>query len=117
MSGAMNAHDFHVCEYQGRDNHLCMFEGNQELGYARGHGMILNDAYETVATVQSGNGRPPNDQHEFNVLPGGETALVSIYNALEYDLSAFGITSGQGWIMEVRHTIKSSSLVRALIEE
>jgi hypothetical protein len=56
----------------------------------------MDNTYETVKTVHSGNGRAANDQHEFNVLPGGKSALITIYEPIQYDMSAYGITTGQG---------------------
>jgi hypothetical protein len=100
VGGAANAHAFHVCEYQGLINHLCYIDGNQQTGYVRGTGMIMDASYRVVQSVKSGMGRSPNDQHEFNVMPGGETVLITIYEPLQYDLSAYGITSGQGWLLQ-----------------
>ena len=77
-----------------------MFQGNQGLGYARGHGLILDSTFSIIKTVHSGGPWPPADQHEFNLINGGETALMTIYAPLQYDLSSFNITTGQGWIME-----------------
>ena len=43
---------------------------------------------------------PPSDQHEFNIDPTGKKALMTIYNQQPYDLSAYNITGGQGWILQ-----------------
>lgn len=91
-------HDFHVCEYD-ESPHLCFFTGYQYLGYARGHGVILDSSFRTVTSVSSQGGVVPADQHEFNVVDGGKSALVTVYEDTMYDLSAYGITGGQGWIM------------------
>ncbi|KAI9815742.1 MAG: hypothetical protein M1827_002138 [Pycnora praestabilis] len=99
VSGAANAHDFYVCDYHGSSN-LCFFSGNQLEGYARGHGVVMDSTYKTITSVQSGGGQGPSDQHEFKVINDGESALVTIYTAVHYDLSAYNITGGQGWIEE-----------------
>ena len=77
-----------------------MYQGNQLLGYARGHGLILDNTLTTVKTVQTGGGRPPADQHEFNVINGGKSALMTIFRPVPYDLTAYNITGGQGFIVE-----------------
>ena len=99
QAGPTASHDFRVCQWNGSD-HLCMYQGNQELGYSRGHGLIMDTSLTVVQSVQTGGGLPPADQHEFLTLNNGETALMTIYHPLQYDLSAYNITSGQGWIME-----------------
>ena len=96
--GPWNTHNIHVCTYLGRP-HICMFVGNQNQGYARGHALILNTDYEIVASVQSGDDATDLDQHEFRLV-NGQTALVTIYQQIQYDLTAVGISTNQGWIMD-----------------
>ena len=38
------------------------------------------------------------DQHEFNIVDNGKSALSIIYQTQQADLSAEGIDSGLGWI-------------------
>jgi hypothetical protein len=99
QAGPADSHDFRVCSWNGSD-HLCMYQGNQELGYSRGHAVIMDNTFNIVKTVQTGGGLPPADQHDFNTLETGATALITVYHQLQYDLSAYNITGGQGWIME-----------------
>ena len=78
-----------------------MFQGNQELGYARGHGLIMDNSYSIVKSVQTGGGIAAADQHEFNTNPSeGKTALMTIYHPIQYDLTAYNIMGGQGWILQ-----------------
>jgi hypothetical protein len=98
-TGSGNYHSVKVCTYNGED-HLCMFQGNQHEGYAFGHGIILNNNYIVVASVTTGQDAPSIDMHEFNVINGGETALVTAYEIVKYDLSAYNITDGQGWVLQ-----------------
>lgn len=53
-----------------------------------------------MRNVQSLNGLSPLDQHEFNIV--GNSSLVIIYHPERYDLSAFNITTGEGWIMDTK---------------
>jgi len=48
----------------------------------------MDSTYRTVATVQSGNGRAPNDIHEFTVL----LAITTVFEPAQYDLSAYGVS-------------------------
>lgn len=70
------------------------------MGYARGHGVILNTDYEIVATVQSGGDRTDADQHEFKLARDGQTALITVYQQVPYDLSRGKIDRYQGWVMD-----------------
>jgi len=70
------------------------------MGYGRGHGLIMDNTYTVVNTVRTGVGQTSADLHEFNVINGGESALMTIYMPVHHDLSAYGITTGQGWILE-----------------
>jgi hypothetical protein len=97
-TGPGPSHNFHVCPINGTDQ-LCYFTGYQNLGYARGHGVILNNRLTTITGVQSQGGLPANDQHEFNIVNNGKSALLTVYEPIHYDLSAYNITSGQGWLL------------------
>lgn len=77
-----------------------MFQGVLNQGFARGHGVIINTDYEIVATVQSGGDRTDMDQHEFRLARNGQTALVTVYQQVPYDLSRAGIDRTQGWVMD-----------------
>lgn len=95
VTGGSGVHDFKVCQYNGSD-HLCYFEGYQYLGYARGQTVIMDTNLRPVKTVTAMNGMSAIDQHEFKVV--GDSALTTIYHPERYDLSAFNITGGEGWI-------------------
>jgi len=95
VTGGAGVHDFKVCQYNGSD-HLCYFEGYQYLGFARGQDVILDTNLRPVKTVTAMNGMGAIDQHEFKVV--NDSALTTIYHPMPYDLSAFNITDGQGWI-------------------
>ena len=86
----LNGHDFNVCSVNGTD-HLCFIDAFQENGYARGNGLILDNTYNLVETVHSGNGAPLLDQHEFFVQPSGKTVLATIYNQVADDTASQGI--------------------------
>jgi hypothetical protein len=61
--------------------------------------MIVDSSFKTVTSVQSQNGLIPTDLHEFNVINGGKSALMTVYQPTMYDMSAYGITGGRAYIM------------------
>lgn len=69
-------------------------------GYARGKCVIFDDKYMVVNTVNTGDGNLAVDMHEFKMLGDGSSALVTMYLPAHYDLSAYGVSNGQGWIMD-----------------
>jgi hypothetical protein len=42
---------------------------------------------------------PPNDIHEFTVLPGN-TAITTVFEPVQYNLSAYGVSQPVGWVLE-----------------
>ncbi|OJI96885.1 hypothetical protein ASPVEDRAFT_78634 [Aspergillus versicolor CBS 583.65] len=98
-SGPGNAHGMHVCEYKGKD-HLCFFQGVQQNGYCRGHGVIMDSHYQIVKTVVPGGGMASSDMHEFKLVDGGKRALLTVYQQRQFDMSIWNIKKGMGWLME-----------------
>ncbi|KAJ5623776.1 hypothetical protein N7510_000085 [Penicillium lagena] len=98
-SGGGVAHGMHVCKYKGED-HLCFFQGNQQKGYARGHGVILDNRYRIVRSVQPGGGMSSSDMHEFRPINDGKTALMTVYQQRQFDMTPWNIKAGVGWVME-----------------
>ncbi|OAG34006.1 hypothetical protein AYO21_11861 [Fonsecaea monophora] len=96
-TGGGPSHNFHLCKINGTDN-LCYITGGQNVGYARGYAVVLDDTFTAKTSIHSQAGVANFDEHEFNVLPDG-SSLFTLYNPEHYDLSAYNITSGQGWIM------------------
>jgi hypothetical protein len=80
--------DLRVQRYRGEPV-LTWWQGAaSEFGIGRGHGVIVDRRYRTIATVQAGNDRTA-DLHEFLLTPRG-TALLTIYSRARRDLSALG---------------------------
>jgi len=68
---------------------LTWWEGTiSSTGIGQGEGVIVDQSYKTVARVQAGNGFQA-DVHEFLLTPTG-TALITVFNAVQADLSAVG---------------------------
>lgn len=62
--------------------------------------MILDNHYRTVRTVQSGGGMAGSDMHEFKPIGDGKTAVMTVYQQRQFDMSTWNIKTGMGWIME-----------------
>ncbi|KAH7355425.1 ASST-domain-containing protein [Rhexocercosporidium sp. MPI-PUGE-AT-0058] len=99
VAGPANVYNFHVCSYQGED-HLCFHAGTQTRTYSKGHGVIMNNRYQTVKTVHTASEGLPSDLHEFRLNDNGETALMTFYQPTQFDLSRFGFTSGLGCVLD-----------------
>lgn len=74
--GGASTHDIKLTTYKGQP-YLSFYNGQDLIGGGRGHGIIMDSTYCTVATVQSRNGRTPNGIHEFTILPVG-TAITTV---------------------------------------
>ena len=89
-----------IAQFQGK-THLTYFNGDNQnaLSGTRGHGVIVDSSYRTVTTVAAGLGRTSNDAHEFTVLEDG-TAIATVYQPIQYDLSQYGVNQALGWVVE-----------------
>jgi hypothetical protein len=82
------AFNFREQRYRGQPV-LSWFQGHiASPGYGVGEDVIVNSSYQTVATVQAGEGYQA-DLHEFLITPQG-TALLTAYQPQRADLSAVG---------------------------
>ena len=69
-------------------------------GYARGHGIIMDKHYQVVKSIEPVGSSVSADLHEFNLLPNGKSALMTIYHPRAYDMTAYGIFNGLGYIQD-----------------
>jgi len=92
------AANFQAGRWNGRDI-LFSFEGAHNPGYGHGHGhvTILNQHYETIRELRAGNHKI-SDKHEFHIV-NEETGLLQIYQPEPRDLSAYGGSPEQQWIV------------------
>jgi hypothetical protein len=86
--GDLVAANFKMQHYRGRPV-LTWWQGMIVLpGFGKGQCMVLDERYQKVTTVKTGNGVQA-DLHEF-VITAEDTALVSYYQPVAADLSAAG---------------------------
>jgi hypothetical protein len=87
LPGNQTAFGPRVQTYRGRPV-LTYWQGNLVAGHGQGVDLIVNHAYQTVATVRGAEGYAA-DLHEFQLTPAG-TALITAYRAIHTDLSSIG---------------------------
>ncbi|KUM58277.1 hypothetical protein ACN42_g8879 [Penicillium freii] len=79
---------------------LFSFEGdhNPAYGHCHGHATILNQRYETIRELRAGN-QKLMDKHEFHVVDE-KTALLQVGQPVPRDLSRWGASAEQQWIVD-----------------
>ncbi|KAI6081660.1 ASST-domain-containing protein [Hypoxylon rubiginosum] len=92
------ATNFQAARWRGKDI-LFSFEGDHNPGYGHGHGhiTILDNHYETIRELRAGNHKLV-DKHEFHIVDE-ETGLIQIYQPVARDLTAWGGSPQQQWIV------------------
>jgi hypothetical protein len=90
--------NFQAGRWKGKDI-LFSFEGDHNAGYGHGHGHItfMDQHYETIRELRAGNHKLI-DKHEFHII-NEETGLVQIYQPVPRDLTAWGASEDQQWIV------------------
>jgi hypothetical protein len=86
MQGDMRAMDFKVQRYRGEP--VITYYQGVGTTYGRGEYVILDSSYREVRRVRAGNGYV-GDHHEFLITPD-DTALLTIYSPVSWDLSSIG---------------------------
>ena len=88
LTGGTTVENLSVQTYDGRRD-LTFWQGRvPNLGFGLGEDIVMNSHYQTVATVQGGNGLQA-DLHDFQITPRG-TAYITAYNPIHCDLAAAG---------------------------
>ncbi|KAK0661264.1 hypothetical protein DIS24_g2498 [Lasiodiplodia hormozganensis] len=92
------ATNFQAGRWKGEDI-LFSFEGDHNPGYGHGHGhtTILNKHYDTIRELKAGNHKL-TDKHEFHII-GEKTGLIQIYHPVPRDLTPWGASEEQQWIV------------------
>ncbi|KAK4450189.1 ASST-domain-containing protein [Podospora aff. communis PSN243] len=92
------ATNFQAGRWKSKDV-LYSFEGDHNAGYGHGHGHItfLDQHYETIRELRAGNHKLV-DKHEFTIV-NEETGLIEVYQPVPRDLSAWGGSPEQQWIV------------------
>ncbi|KAF7544379.1 hypothetical protein G7Z17_g10005 [Cylindrodendrum hubeiense] len=91
--------NFQATRYQGQPV-LQAFQGSIDSRHGRGHGtlQLLDNHYRPVAQIQSLTNKIPS-LHELRIV-GEKTALIEIYDPVPYDLTPYGGSTEQNWIVD-----------------
>ncbi|KAF3398155.1 hypothetical protein F1880_005693 [Penicillium rolfsii] len=65
----------------------------------KGSGVIVDKTYKVEKEVGVLNDLHDFNMHEFNVLPGGKTALACTYRSQEINMADFGRPTEQSWVV------------------
>ena len=95
------AGNFQAARWKGQDV-LFAFEGahNGLHGHGHGHHTILNQHYQTIRELRAGN-HLLSDKHEFIILDE-KTALFQIHHPMQSNLTPYGGSNDQSWIVDAR---------------
>ncbi|KAH3662564.1 hypothetical protein OGAPHI_005816 [Ogataea philodendri] len=90
--------NFQAAKFNGQDI-LFSFEGDHNPAYGHGHGhhTFLNNRYELVKELRAGKHKL-SDKHEFHIKDE-KTGLLQVYQPVPRDLSEFGASEEQQWIV------------------
>ncbi|KAI9935033.1 hypothetical protein ASPWEDRAFT_162051 [Aspergillus wentii DTO 134E9] len=93
------AANFQKARWNGKDV-LFSFEGDHNPAYGHGHGhaTFLDQNYETIRELRAGNHKLM-DKHEFHIIDE-KTALIQVYQPVPIDLSRWGGSPEQQWIVD-----------------
>lgn len=91
--------NFQAGKWKGK-NVLFSFEGdhNAQHGHGHGHTTILDEHYDTIRELRAGNHKL-TDKHEFHII-NEETAVIQIYQPVPRNLTAWGASEEQQWIVD-----------------
>ncbi|KAL2351572.1 ASST-domain-containing protein [Cryomyces antarcticus] len=84
--------DLRVQEYKGTD-YLTFWAGQIIPGYGHGFYYMLNSSYDIVYNLTAVDTTTLGDMHEFQLTTNG-TALITVYEPISYDLTAYGVGNG-----------------------
>ncbi|KAJ4516435.1 hypothetical protein HRR81_005974 [Exophiala dermatitidis] len=92
------AMDFKVQQYRGHD-YLTFWTGEDSGTFGTGSYVMLDSSYQLYKRISpSGDRGLMGDLHEFKITRNN-TALMTIYEPKQADLSSFGV-AGTGWIYD-----------------
>lgn len=97
-AGTGPIHAPHLCVYHG-ETHLCYYQGVQHVGWGHGHGVVMNQNYRVVKSIEpSCTYQASSDMHEFQLIDNGRLAMMTQYVRSVYNLCPWGLCDGLGYI-------------------
>lgn len=99
MFDNQNVFDFRATHNIGDEPHLTMILNWELDGPGRGKGMVLDKNYKVKYELEEPDLYHDFNMHEFNVLPGGKTAVACIYHPRPKNLAEFDRPNEESWVV------------------
>jgi hypothetical protein len=94
-----NVFDFRPVTNIDEETHLSFIVSWAIDNSDKGSGVIVDKNYKVEKEVGVLNDLHDFNMHEFNVLPGGKTALACTYRSQEINMADFGRPTEQSWVV------------------
>ncbi|GLI78226.1 hypothetical protein PoHVEF18_006534 [Penicillium ochrochloron] len=94
-----NVFDFRPVTNIDEETHLSFIVSWEIDNSDKGSGVIVDKNYKVEKEVGVLNDLHDFNMHEFNVLPGGKTALACTYRSQEINMADFGRPTEQSWVV------------------
>lgn len=87
-----------VQSYKGQD-YLTLWSGEKAATSGKGVYFLLDQSYQVVKMVTAFGDGLYGDLHEFKITKN-DTALLTVYNTTNADLTRMGVGRGEGWVVD-----------------
>ncbi|KAJ5201441.1 uncharacterized protein N7498_006104 [Penicillium cinerascens] len=94
-----NVFDFRAINKIDDQPHLSMIVGSEVDGSSKGKGVIVDTHYEIEQQVEVLDDLHDFNIYEFNVLPGGKSALACTYRSRPVNMEDFGRPTEESWVI------------------
>lgn len=99
MFDNQNVFDFRATHNIGDEPHLTLILNWELGGPGRGKGIVLDKNYKVQYELEEPDLYHDFNMHEFNVLPGGKTAVACIYHPRPKNLAEFDRPNEESWVV------------------
>ncbi|KAJ5204170.1 uncharacterized protein N7498_005049 [Penicillium cinerascens] len=82
-----------------KGTHMSMIVNWETDGVLKGKGVMMNTHYHVENEVNVLDDMHDFNMHEFNILPGGKTAVACTYHSREINMEDFGRPTESSWII------------------
>ena len=87
---------------------------NPGYGHGHGHTTLLDQHYETIRELRAGNHKL-TDKHEFRIV-SDDTAVIQVYQPVPRDLTPWGASEEQQWIVNAIFQGRNTALSNADVD-
>lgn len=94
-----NVFDFRAVNHIDNETHLTMIVGWKRDGSSKGKGVLVDKHYNVEHEIEGLPDLHDFNMHEFNILPGGKTAVACVYHPRPKNLAEFGRPNEESWVV------------------